>query len=182
MTTVFLGGSRAIELVPAEVALRLGRIVEQRLPVIVGDAKGADLALQRFFRGAGYPLVEVFCTGGRCRNNVGSWRVRNVLAPPGTRGFGFYAAKDRVMADEATVGMMLWDGQSAGTVMNVLRLVRRKKKAVVHIGPTSVFVEVKNEADWERFLGECSMELRRKLEREAAGEREVLRVPTVAAG
>ena len=28
------------------------------------------------------------------------------------------------MADEATVGLMLWDRESVGTVMNVLRLIR----------------------------------------------------------
>lgn len=174
MTKVFLSGSRAITRVAPDVVVRLERIVAQRLPVIVGDAGGADEALQAFFHTTRYPLVEVFCTGRTCRNNVWAWPTRSIVAPAGARGFAFYAAKDRAMADEATVGLMLWDGASAGTVMNVLRLLRRGKKSVVYIDPKAEFVDIKTEADWERFLAACPPNLRRKLEGEAATEHEAL--------
>ena len=47
----------------------------------------------------------------------------------------FYSMKDRVMAEEATIGLMMWDGQSVGTLMNVVRLLRLNKKAVVYVVP-----------------------------------------------
>jgi hypothetical protein len=51
-----------------------------------------------------------------------------VIPPAHARkDFEYYATKDRAMAAEATVGLMLWDGQSRGTLMNVLRLAARDK-------------------------------------------------------
>lgn len=54
--------------------------------------------------------------------------MRVVPASKGKKGFHFYAAKDQRMAEEASVGLMVWDGKSVGTLTNVLRLVRRRKK------------------------------------------------------
>jgi hypothetical protein len=39
------------------------------------------------------------------------------------------------MAQEATVGFMLWDGESRGTLLNVLRLVAQEKPVVVYVAP-----------------------------------------------
>jgi hypothetical protein len=36
------------------------------------------------------------------------------------------------MAAQATVGLMLWDGESRGTLLNVLRLVAQGKPVVVY--------------------------------------------------
>ena len=35
------------------------------------------------------------------------------------------------MAQQAEFGLMIWDGKSPGTVLNILRLVRGSKKAVL---------------------------------------------------
>ena len=35
------------------------------------------------------------------------------------------------MSEEASFGLMIWDGESAGTLMNVLRLIKRNKNVVV---------------------------------------------------
>jgi hypothetical protein len=39
-----------------------------------------------------------------------------------SRGFDYYSVKDRAMADTAEYGLMLWDGQSKGTVNNLVNL------------------------------------------------------------
>ena len=43
-----IGGSRRITRLEAEVRRRLDRIVEKGLPVVIGDANGADRAVQRY--------------------------------------------------------------------------------------------------------------------------------------
>jgi hypothetical protein len=48
VTKVFIGGSRRITRLEAEVRRRLDRIVEKGLPVVIGDANGADRAVQRY--------------------------------------------------------------------------------------------------------------------------------------
>jgi hypothetical protein len=38
----------------------------------------------------------------------------------GARGFAYYATKDQVMVDDAEYGLMLWDGESKGTLNSVI--------------------------------------------------------------
>ena len=52
------------------------------------------------------------------------------------------------MTDEATVGFMLWDGESQGTLANVLRLLHQKKKVVLYRADTKAIVELGDLSDW----------------------------------
>jgi hypothetical protein len=165
MTKVFIGGSRAVSRLSADVQARLDTIMEKGFSVVVGDASGADKAAQAYLHEHGYSHVEVFCAEGACRNNVGGWAVRSVTAQTRERNAEFYSAKDRVMAEEADFGLMLWDGKSVGTLMNVFRLLELRKKAVVYIVPQQRFVDFKNAGEWERFIEECSGSVRDKFTR-----------------
>jgi hypothetical protein len=173
MTTVFVGGSRRIARIDAGIMQRLDRMVERRLRVMVGDANGADSAVQDYLHERRYDLVEVFCSGSLCRNNRGGWPTRTVTVPAATRrrDFSFYAAKDREMAVEATVGLMLWDGESFGTVMNVQRLIGQHKMVVVYVQHKRQFVDVKSSDDWDRFLAMCNDTIKDRLSRTALAER-----------
>src|SRR6185436_5377497 len=127
MKKVFLSGSRRLSRIPSEVRQRLDEMIRRELAILVGDANGADKAVQSYFAEKGYEKVTVYCTGGGCRNNVGRWPVRAVPAPHSARDFAYFTAKDAAMADDADVALMLWDGQSSGTIVNVARLVSRAK-------------------------------------------------------
>ena len=170
MTIVFIGGSRRVSRLNANVRRRIDRIVEKRLGVLIGDANGVDKAVQKYLEGRGYDKVEVFCVGGECRNNIGSWPLRPVPAYRRKKDFEYYSAKDRIMADEASVGLMIWDGKSVGTLLNVRRLISQRKKVVVYAVPAHEFSELRNEADWEAFVSRWSNDLRRRVEFEAAME------------
>ena len=75
MTKVFIAGSRKISKLSVEVLQRLDEIVAKRLPVVIGDAAGVDKSVQQYLHGKNYRHVEVFCSGTRCRNNVGDWPI-----------------------------------------------------------------------------------------------------------
>lgn len=165
MTRVFIGGSRQVSRLSGEVRARIDRMIEPRLPVVVGDANGADKAVQQYLHGCGYQTVEVFCMAGSCRNNVGSWPTRAIDAPKGKRGFDYFTVKDREMAREASVGFMIWDGKSFGTLVNVLRLVRQEKKTVLYNVPRREFHTVRNSVDWRNLLAQCDEALRQRFER-----------------
>jgi hypothetical protein len=83
-STVFVAGSRQISRLPAEVRSRLDTMIEKGFQILVGDANGADKAVQRYLADKSYPNVLVHCMKDHCRNNVGSWpRVRSMpLAAP----------------------------------------------------------------------------------------------------
>jgi hypothetical protein len=170
MMKVFIGGSRHVSRLRGEVQQRLDRIVEKKLPVLIGDANGADKAVQQYLHSKRYPNVEVFCAGSLCRNNVGNWKLRRV--PPETRegSFDFYAAKDRLMSHEAAIGLMIWDGKSLGTLLNVLRLLRQHKKVVVYHVAEHQFWELKNQSQWQAFVSRCNGELRNRVEQKASVE------------
>lgn len=170
MNTVFIGGSRHISRLPAQAKERLNNIIENGHHVVVGDANGADKAVQKHFSDAAYEKVTVFCSGDKPRNNLGEWRTQNITPPKHVKGFQFYAAKDREMAREADFGFMIWDGKSPGTVLNVLRLIKAGKKAVLLNVPEKLPVTFKTGEQWTTFLGKCSAELRENLRDRATSD------------
>lgn len=171
MTKVFIGGSRRVSRLNADVRHRIDRIIEQGFPVLVGDANGADKAVQKYLHSRGYGAVEVFCSGGECRNNLGKWPVRAVATNQARRDFDYYAVKDEQMAQEASVGFMIWDGKSAGTLANAARLLRQDKKVVVYTTLAKRFLTLKAEADLQGLVSACGRDVQEKVLRSASDAR-----------
>lgn len=167
MNAVFIGGSRRVSRLPAAARNRVDNMIEKGLAVSVGDANGADKAVQKHLADAHYDHVTVYCSGDYCRNNVGRWKTRHVKAAGRKKDFQFYAAKDREMANAAEFGLMIWDGKSPGTILNILRLVRASKKAVLINVPERRETTFRSDDDWDVFLSGCSEHLRRNLKKRA---------------
>ena len=74
------------------------------------------------------------------------------------------------MATAATVGLMLWDGQSRGTLMNVLRLADPNKPVVVYVQPRKGFIDVRTHSDLSALLGELDRQAARRLRADAIAE------------
>jgi hypothetical protein len=139
--------------------------------MVIGDAKGADLAVQEYLSSRRYDLVEVFTVDETPRHNVGGWPLRRIEPCHKRRDFDYYASKDREMAREATVGFLIWDGESRGTLMNVLRLVALEKTAVVYVEPEKAFSEVCTRDDFERLARRLNQEASWRLHEQAIRER-----------
>jgi adenine-specific DNA-methyltransferase len=170
MKKVFIGGSRKISKLSSEVRQRLDDIIDKHLPIVIGDAAGVDKSVQQYLDAKRYRDVEVFCSGSRCRNNVGNWPTREVVVNSSRRDFDFYATKDIRMAGEASSGLMIWDGESAGTLMNVLRLIKQNKKVAIFEAPKRRFLELATEAEWKDFFSACSNEVRARIEKLTASD------------
>lgn len=139
-TKVFIAGSRHLSRLNHDVRRRLDTIVHKGFTVILGDANGVDKAVQQYLSSKSYRDVLVFCMDSGCRNNVGGWPTRTITAAhPQRRDFAYYSAKDRAMSEAADYGLMLWDGQSRGTLTNIVHLVREGKPVVVYVAPESSF-------------------------------------------
>jgi hypothetical protein len=90
---------------------------------------------------------------GGCRNNIGNWPTRAVSADnPGRRDFAYYSTKDRVMTDEADYGLMLWDGESRGTLTSIVDLVARGKPVAVYFAPKKTFYTLRDSSELEMLL------------------------------
>ena len=160
MKKVFIGGSRRLSRLNPKVRQRLDQIIEGRLEVLVGDANGADKAVQRYFKDCGYSKVRVFCMSGRCRNNLGNWPSEKITAPEGVTGRSFYEVKDHVMTDRSSVGFMLWDGKSTGTWTNMLRLLSQHKPVTVYYSKSRKSFDLKNAQDLDDFLAHSDLDSR----------------------
>ena len=143
MTTVFLSGSRRLSRLNDSIRSRLDNMVENELSIIVGDANGADKAMQSYLAENSYSGVTVFCAGEHCRNNVGNWPAKNVVVDSKLSGREFYAQKDKEMARLADFGFVLWDGKSTGSIANILELLKLEKKVVVYFGPERKVLQCK---------------------------------------
>lgn len=155
MTTVFLSGSRKINRLNDVIRNRIENIVDQGFRVVVGDANGADKAMQAFLAERHYPNVAVYCAGNTCRNNVGEWKTEKVSVDAKLKGRAFYTQKDKVMASEADFGFVLWDGKSEGSINNIFELLNKGKKAVVYFSPRKEFFNVKSAGDVQELIRLC---------------------------
>jgi hypothetical protein len=151
MITVFVGGSRAVSKLNEVIRDQLDDLIARNSAFLVGDANGADKAVQQYLADKQYPNVTVFCTE-RCRNNVGGWVIRVIDPPNRRKDFDYFAAKDRVMAREARCGLMLWDGKSRGTLENILALLDGQKRVRIYLAQQKEFYTVSSD-DELRELG-----------------------------
>ena len=164
MTIVFVGGSRMARL-NQDVRERLDRIMGLGHHVVVGDANGVDKAVQTHLASRAYLNVVVYCSGNQPRNNVGGWTLRAVSVDGKKRDRLYYSAKDRVMTQEATHGLMIWDGESVGTLQNVLRLLQQGKPVVLYEAKDHSFSSLKSVNDWKAFRSSVSSSAAEEAER-----------------
>jgi hypothetical protein len=151
---VFIGGSRAVSKLNATIRARLDDLMRRQCRIFIGDANGADKAVQMYLDKRHYQNVTVFCIR-EPRNNVGAWPTRRVEPPNERKDFAYYAAKDLVMSQEAHCGVMLWDGRSKGTLQNILNLIGAGKRILVYFAPSKDFLVIGNEQDLQALLARC---------------------------
>ena len=173
MTKVFIGGSRAVSRLNSTIREKLDDFISRRCAILIGDANGADKAVQEHFADRQYPHVVVYCMS-HCRNNLGNWPTRHVEAPGARKDFAYYAAKDLAMAQDAKCGVMLWDGRSKGTLNNVQQLLRQGKKALVYLAPEKVFHKLSTTQDMEELLGRCDSDSVQEAQRRIRAQLPVL--------
>lgn len=165
MIKVFFGGSRKIGRLNQAIKERADNIIAHEYIILLGDANGADKAMQKYLDEKNYKNVLVFCMGNVCRNNIGNWETRNVHSSRNKKDFDYYSTKDVLMSKEANYGFMLWDGKSKGTLNNILNLCEHNKKVLVYFSPARSFYTVENEQDIWKLLEYCEPNLVRKFDR-----------------
>ena len=82
LMTVFIGGSRAVSRLNEDLRARLDDFIQPGCTIFVGDANGADKAVQQHLAARGHPQVVVYCMDRR-RNNVEGWPIKQIDRPDG---------------------------------------------------------------------------------------------------
>jgi hypothetical protein len=128
---VFISGSISISKLPGSAVKKIDAIIMKDFTILVGDAKGVDLQVQKYLFKKKYNNVIVYFAGTEIRNNVGKWRLKAICNDEGKKGRELYALKDIAMAQDADYGLMIWDGTSLGTLNNIKEMKNRKKRFYV---------------------------------------------------
>lgn len=165
MTTVFIAGSISIKHLHKKMQDRISSVVSKNHNIVVGDADGADTEIQKFLQLLRAKKVTIYCTGAKPRNNLAGWNVKQIKskAKPNTREF--YTAKDIEMAKNSDFGLMIWDSKSAGTLNNMIELLKREKSSVVFIDKEQDFFNIKDKDGLSRILDFMEKKSRQKAEK-----------------
>jgi hypothetical protein len=179
MSNVFFGGSRNLGRLNPAIRTRLRNLITNGHRVLIGDANGIDKAVQFFFAQEGYKNLVVYCMDGECRNNVGNWPLKAIDSGGRKRDFAYFAMKDAQMSLDADYGFMIWDGESKGTLNNVLNMVQQGKSVLVYRSPSREFIQIKSTDDVVSIVSSCTSEVvdylnkRIKLEKRVAAANQV---------
>lgn len=128
---IFISGSININKLPTSVIKKIDSITSKHFMILIGDAKGIDLAVQKYLFKKKYENVQVYYAGGNIRHNVGNWKTKGILANNNEKGRDLYTLKDVEMAKESDYGLMVWDGESKGTLNNIQLMNKLNKKFFV---------------------------------------------------
>lgn len=127
---VFLSGSISTQTLPSSLIEKLDGFLDENVSFLVGDAPGADLLFQNYLSQRNAKSVTVFHSG-RLRNNVGDWSTKYIESNLQSVSKESHGYKDRAMCSEATLGVVIWDRRSAGTLANIIDLVNQGKSSYV---------------------------------------------------
>lgn len=176
MTKVFIAGSRKISRLNDLIIERLENIINSDYQVLVGDANGADKAVQKYLKEIQYRNVNVYCSGNVSRNNLGNWEEVKVSVAGDVSGLKFYMEKDRKMAEDSDYGFMLWDGKSAGTLSNTLELLKRDKSVLVYFSPEKKFYKISKLDDINTLLEKCEKDYVEKINKKININRSIMQL------
>ena len=154
MKVIFIGGSKTIKALPRGAMEFLdAKLSEGDVRFIVGDSFGVDRAAQVFLaHGEGLVAdIKVYASEGRVRNNPCGLPVVAVPAE-GFRGRDFYRQKDIAMACEATEGLMIWDGKSKGTYLDIHHLLSLGKPVTLFLRGREEAIQLQTSEQYRKFI------------------------------
>jgi hypothetical protein len=125
---VMLSGSRSIKSLPEKVKLKLKDLIKENTIFLIGDADGADVLFQDYLKNLGYKNVEIYHVDELPRHNLGFWETKYINPMRKTKNWLFYTKKDIEMTKDSDFSIVLWDGQSEGSVLNCHRALSNEKK------------------------------------------------------
>ena len=130
---IFISGSISIDKLDDVIISEIEKIILNNYIILIGDANGVDLEVQKILSKSNYENVVIYFTGNKCRNNISSWPEICVKNTDNLVDREMYSLKDVKMAEDTDIGLMIWDGESTGTKNNILRMKKQNKRIKVYL-------------------------------------------------
>ena len=149
---VFISGSMSLKNLPKKIKDILLRIINNNEKVLVGDAKGIDFLVQKFFSEKNYKNVSVYTIFSIPRNIANSdFTIINIIPSNIKNNRAKQMYKDERMVKDADYCIVIWDGKSKGSYNNILNALKLNKKIKVFLTNENKFLtenEVNNIKDF----------------------------------
>ena len=149
---VFIAGPRAISSLDENIQKKINSICNKNYEILLGDANGIDSSVQQYLSILKYSKVKVYSSNGIVRNNYGNWQVENVQVDSSIKGFDFYVQKDLEMVKDADIGLMIWNGESKGTLNDIINLLKLNKSVVMYFVNNRKFYLFERKEQFDEFL------------------------------
>jgi len=189
MTSVFISGSIDLKSIPQTVRISLDNIINQNLHIVIGDAEGIDLAVQKYLNEKKYFNVTIFSITSPPRNCISDKfnikyidyknTVEYISLSEQEKAKIEYSErkkqtfKDIEMSKYADYFLTIWDGKSEGTKNNLLRGIQNNKKIKLIINNEIIQPDIISEEYINNIFDDLNgigiKELRRRLDN-ALGE------------
>jgi len=142
---IFISGSMSLKNLPKKIDDILLKIIRNNEKVLVGDAKGIDFLVQKFFSEKKYYNVSVYTIFHKPRNIANNKFNIIPIIPPNTKNNRInQMLKDERMINDADYCLIIWDGKSKGSYNNILNALKLNKKVKVFLAKENKFL-TKNE-------------------------------------
>ncbi len=168
-TTVFLGGTRKVDRLPGEVLELVNNLIDSKALFVVGDAPGSDRSFQKYLAKNEVEDVTVYFSAPKIRGNIGGWPSHFVDSGLKTKSNAMHSAKDRKMSEICTQAIMIWDGQSAGTLANSIDVSEQNKTCFLYDFIENELMKFETTASLMDYLGpfpKVTSEALRRLKRD----------------
>lgn len=155
---IFIGGTINISTLKPLVLTKLNSIIEKEFSILIGDANGADKAVQFFLKSNHYKNVTIYYSGIRPRNNIGNWPIKLIETESKKRNREFFTKKDETMAQDANFGFMIWNRKSEGTLNNIVNLLNLNKKVCLFDNVENKIIFLKSMEDLDNLIISFNLE------------------------
>ncbi len=131
--SVFISGSIDIKTLPNTVKASIDSICQQKMSIVVGDARGVDTLVQEYCQQ--YNLLTVYYIGEQPRNiSSRNFKIKKITVPNTLKGERErQQEKDNAMTNDTEYSLIIWNGKSKGSYSNIIRAIEKNKRVKVYL-------------------------------------------------
>lgn len=162
---VFISGSISIQELPDNVEKEINKYISKGYEVLVGDAKGVDILVQKFCNEKNYYNLTVYSTYKKPRFLASrSFRVKYIKVDFNIKSERKkQTKKDEAMTLDSDFSFVIWNGKSQGSYENILRALKYKKHVKVYLTDENIFLynpkEEQVNSIFKRYTGYTAKEV-----------------------
>ena len=153
---IFISGSTITdEKLPKDVVERLDEYIDRGDEFLIGDKGGISRCIKEYLYHKVYDAATVYVVGDGGNSCNKLWQEE--YCPVGVYGtkHSYYIEADFAMAEEADIGIVIWDGESIALFVNMITLVFQGKPCDMYLISEDRWIEIKELEDLCRFTGIC---------------------------